>query len=128
MRYIDILLGALDNCRPTGTDQWISRCPAHDDKSPSLSVRLLADSRILIHCHAGCGAIDVLESVGMDWSCLMPDEPKDHYRKGIYPRKDNNPTYDECLLAICKDARGNGESFTQEDEQAELEAFVRTRG
>ena len=32
---------------------WLARCPAHDDRNPSLSLRD-ADGKILVHCHAGC--------------------------------------------------------------------------
>jgi hypothetical protein len=37
----------------------LCRCPAHDDRSPSLSVRP-GRSRLLLHCFAGCAAEDVL--------------------------------------------------------------------
>ena len=39
--------------RRSGHD-WIARCPAHDDRKPSLSVREAKDGRVLIRCHAGC--------------------------------------------------------------------------
>jgi putative DNA primase/helicase len=32
---------------------WIARCPAHDDRNPSLSIRD-ADGKVLVKCHAGC--------------------------------------------------------------------------
>ena len=32
---------------------WTARCPAHDDRSPSLSIRN-ADGKVLVCCHAGC--------------------------------------------------------------------------
>jgi putative DNA primase/helicase len=35
------------------------RCPAHADRSPSLSVRL-GDTAILFHCFAGCSTADVM--------------------------------------------------------------------
>ena len=38
------------------------RCPAHDDGSPSLSVRL-GDSAILFHCFAGCTVLEVLKAL-----------------------------------------------------------------
>ncbi len=38
------------------------RCPAHDDGSPSLSVRL-GDTAILFHCFAGCTATEVLKAL-----------------------------------------------------------------
>jgi DNA primase len=40
------------------------RCPAHDDRTPSCSVRLGADGTIAVKCHAGCGlAGDVYDLV-----------------------------------------------------------------
>lgn len=38
------------------------RCPAHDDRSPSLSVRL-GETAILFHCFAGCDTVDVLKAL-----------------------------------------------------------------
>ena len=37
-------------------------CPAHDDGSPSLSVRL-GDTAILFHCFAGCTTLEVLKAL-----------------------------------------------------------------
>ena len=41
----------------------VMRCPAHEDRSPSLSWRLTADGRALLHCHAGCTFAAILEAV-----------------------------------------------------------------
>ena len=38
------------------------RCPAHDDNSPSLSVRL-GDTAILFHCFAGCTPVEVMKAL-----------------------------------------------------------------
>jgi hypothetical protein len=32
---------------------WAARCPAHDDRTPSLSIRD-GDDKVLVRCHAGC--------------------------------------------------------------------------
>ncbi len=37
-----------------GGDGWTARCPAHDDRTPSLSIRAAHDGKVLVHCHAGC--------------------------------------------------------------------------
>jgi hypothetical protein len=39
------------------------RCPAHDDRTPSLSVRVGA-KRLLLHCFAGCRVTDILRALG----------------------------------------------------------------
>jgi putative DNA primase/helicase len=38
------------------------RCPAHDDRRPSLSVRV-GRSRLLLHCFAGCAASEILQAL-----------------------------------------------------------------
>ncbi|KGB53354.1 hypothetical protein FG91_02776 [Sphingopyxis sp. LC81] len=38
------------------------RCPAHNDGSPSLSVRL-GDTAILFHCFAGCTSIEIMKTL-----------------------------------------------------------------
>jgi hypothetical protein len=40
----------------------LCRCPAHDDRRPSLSVRTGRTS-LLLHCFAGCSAADILKSL-----------------------------------------------------------------
>jgi putative DNA primase/helicase len=42
---------ALGGCKAGAA--WMARCPAHDDREPSLSIKD-ADGRVLVHCHAGC--------------------------------------------------------------------------
>lgn len=38
---------------------WLTLCPAHDDRTPSLSIRIV-DHRLLVHCFAGCEQMAVL--------------------------------------------------------------------
>ena len=33
---------------------WTARCPAHDDRTPSLSICEADDGKVLVRCHAGC--------------------------------------------------------------------------
>lgn len=43
----------------------MGHCPAHEDKTPSLSVTLGGD-RVLVHCHAGCLQSDVVDAMRRD--------------------------------------------------------------
>jgi hypothetical protein len=43
---------------------FTARCPAHEDRSPSLSVSRGRDERMLVYCFAGCATADVLAAVG----------------------------------------------------------------
>lgn len=69
----ETLLSRLDRVRQSGRDRWTARCPAHDDRGPSLSIRELDDGRTLIHCFAGCSTGDVLGAVGLDFDVLFPE-------------------------------------------------------
>jgi hypothetical protein len=48
------------------------RCPAHDDHSPSLSVRPGRDGAVLLRCFKGCDSKAVLAAAGMTWADFFP--------------------------------------------------------
>lgn len=66
------LLDRLDRVKQTGPGRWIARCPAHQDKSPSLSVRELDDGRVLVKDFGGCSTDDVLGALGLSMADLFP--------------------------------------------------------
>ncbi len=70
---VDVLLARLEGVRCAGPSSWVARCPAHDDRNPSLSVSVKG-GRILIHCFAGCAPEAVLEAVGLTWKDLRGGE------------------------------------------------------
>lgn len=72
----DTLLSRLEKVKRTGAGSWLARCPAHADRSPSLSIAE-RDERVLLHCFAGCSALDVLGAVGLDFADVMPPKPVD---------------------------------------------------
>jgi hypothetical protein len=75
---INNLLNKLNKVKRTSTNQYIACCPAHDDKSPSLSITDKGDGKILINCYAGCGTEDVLDSIGMSFEDIMPPKVMEH--------------------------------------------------
>jgi hypothetical protein len=68
------LLERLEGVKPTGSNKWQARCPAHDDKTPSLGLTQV-EGQLLIHCFAGCQSRDVLASLNLTESALF-DNPK----------------------------------------------------
>lgn len=70
---VDQILSRLSKCRSTGKSSWIACCPSHNDRTPSLTVRELDDGRILVHCFSGCGAVDVMDSIGLEMTDLFPE-------------------------------------------------------
>ena len=71
----DTLLARLEGVRQSGRDQWTCKCPAHEDRSPSLSVRELDDGRVLVHDFGGCDPADIMTALGLSMSDLFPNEP-----------------------------------------------------
>lgn len=68
---IDKLLSRLEGVKKTGAGRWIARCPAHEDRRPSLSIRETDDGRILVHCFGGCSASDVVDAAGLSLADLF---------------------------------------------------------
>lgn len=94
----EALLDRLDKVKSTGPSRWLARCPSHEDKSPSLSIREKDDGTVLINCFAGCGAIDVLDSLGLQWDALFPPKENAADRRQFSPTHSRIPARD--LLEI----------------------------
>ncbi len=71
---IDDLLSRLEGVRTLGFGRAMARCPAHDDETPSLSLRLAADGRVLVHCLGGCRNDQVLSALGLGWAALFAND------------------------------------------------------
>ena len=60
-------------CQPRRCGEgWTARCPAHDDRNPSLSVDAGSGGRVLLHCHAGCSTESIVRALGLEMRDLMP--------------------------------------------------------
>jgi len=95
----DILLQHLQKVKRTRPGNWLACCPAHADKTASLSVRELDDGRILAHCFAGCSVEEILSSIGMTFDDLFPEKEIQHGR----PERRPFPCAD-ILRAIANEA------------------------
>ena len=71
------LIELLDGVRGVGPSRWIARCPAHEDRSPSLSIRELDDGRVLLHDFGGCDVESILEALGLQFAGLFPPRASD---------------------------------------------------
>lgn len=98
---LDAILSRLEKVRRTGNNQYIACCPAHDDRSPSLSIKDAGDGKILINCLAGCSTENVIGAIGLDWEDIMPPKQTEHVYK---PQKQRIYATD-ALRAIQLEAR-----------------------
>ena len=75
---------------------WLSCCPSHDDREPSLSIHETEDGRVLVRCHAGCdqrAVIAALKERGLWDACarrrsLRPPLAQRHTDKQESRRRD----------------------------------------
>ena len=90
------LLASLKKVRSTGPGAWLACCPSHEDRSPSLSVRITQEGVVLLHCFAGCDVEEVAGAMGVDLTDLFPE---DIQRDMVGPVKNPVPARD-ILLAL----------------------------
>src|SRR5262245_55615161 len=58
------LLARLPGAKKVGNG-WSARCPAHDDRTASLSIAQGDDGTVLVKCHAGCDTSAVLAAIDL---------------------------------------------------------------
>ncbi len=99
----DRILSALAdrNCDPKRNGKgWSARCPAHEDRRPSLSIGEGDDGCCLLDCKAGCDTKDVVAAIGCTMADLFPEsstlststEPRQSRGKPQYRRQQNEKT------------------------------------
>lgn len=62
---IELVLAKLSDAKPNGSG-WKACCPAHEDRSPSLSINEGDDGRVLLKCFAGCLNEAIVEALGIE--------------------------------------------------------------
>lgn len=72
------VLSRLDRLRPCPAqpNAWTARCPAHDDRHPSLLASVGRTGALVFLCRAGCPVERILESLGLKMADLFPPESR----------------------------------------------------
>lgn len=131
---VETFLSALDKVKRNGKSQWVACCPAHDDKSPSMTIAETDDGRVLVHCFSGCSVEEILGAVGMDYGVLFPPKPESHTPRKPTSRPFMAHSVVECLafeaLIVVTAAKlmANGETLYANDYQRLLLAAERMQG
>lgn len=122
------LLERLERVKTTGQGKWLARCPAHDDRSPSLAIRE-AEDRILIYCFSGCGVSQVLQAVGLQMVDLFPDRLANFYAaKPPFPKFNTYELFpllvqEAVILALAWSDTLAGKVLSESDQQRVQQAF-----
>ena len=83
---IDLILSLLPKARQRQPGQYSAPCPAHDDKSPSLTVREFPSGAVGVFCFAGCTTAAVMAALGLEMSDLFPPREKSGREPKRQPR------------------------------------------
>ncbi|QSA98616.1 hypothetical protein [Methylococcus sp. EFPC2] len=97
------LLSRLDGVRQTDREdrKFLARCPAHDDRSPSLGIRETDDGRVLLKCWAGCSFEQITSAIGLSVSDLFPvRHGRDFDPNAPKPRRPKFSAYELLPLVI----------------------------
>lgn len=101
---VERVLAQLPSAKKNGSG-WVARCPAHEDRNPSLSIGEGEDGGVLLYCHAGCSVESVTAALGMATADLFP-APKQSEARGTQSRiVESYPYVDEdgrLLFEVCR--------------------------
>jgi hypothetical protein len=94
-------------------DGWTACCPAHDDRTPSLSIKRGAAHRILMKCHAGCETEAVVRALGLSMADLMGQDangsrPTDRSPHAATPREIQIASPDNLSCDLLPSSRADG--------------------
>lgn len=128
---VDNILSKLDGLKSTAKGKWVAKCPAHDDRSPSLAIREMDDGRVLIHCFAGCSSAEVLDALGLDFKDLMPEKVDNHKSAVSRPFSAADAlrciSFEALLIAMLSCRLAAGQPVDENDRQRLLLANARIR-
>ncbi len=102
MSPVELLLSKLPGAKRNDRG-WVARCPAHDDKRPSLSVSEGGDGRALVHCHAGCAPEAITAALGLTLDDLAP-ERSGPTRPSSAPKRQTRSTPPSKVFKTANDA------------------------
>ncbi len=130
---VDTLVSRLEGVKETGAGKYLSRCPSHDDRSPSLAISEGDDGRVLLHCFAGCDTESVLSAVGLTFSDVMPERiGTEHSYKPVRKRFDAGQVLrvlrsETTLVAIAAENIAEGITLSDGDRDRVFNAACRIR-
>ncbi len=77
MSRLEPILAMLEKVKGRGGN-YVACCPAHADRSPSLTLRETNDGTVLLHCFAGCSVQEICDALGIAMTDLFPPKADDH--------------------------------------------------
>ncbi len=99
---VDQVLERFESVKGAGDAAWVARCPAHDDRDPSLSIGLGTDDRVLLTCHAGCTPEEIVGAVGLTMADLFAERQNGNGKREIVATYDYVGESGELLFQVVR--------------------------
>lgn len=71
-RALDLILPKLSKVKRSRTGGYVACCPAHDDHSPSLSINVSPEGKLLLYCYVGCSFESICHALDLKPQDLSP--------------------------------------------------------
>jgi hypothetical protein len=81
---------------------WYTKCPAHEDGTPSLSFWIGDGGKLLFGCHAGCEKRRILEVMGLKWGDFFPDSGEKYQLPRIVKTYDYRDHAGDLVYQVCR--------------------------
>jgi putative DNA primase/helicase len=98
------------------TDGWKTLCPAHEDRTQSLTVKAGTRQPIVLHCHAGCATEAILGALGLGMDAISHPQ-----------RSRGRPTRVQATLVAAYDYRGRDGVLRYQSVRFDPKAFRQRR-
>ena len=125
-RPIELILSRLEKVSGNeGGVRFKALCPAHPDRSPSLSVSEGDDGRVLLHCFSGCRAEAIMSSLNLTMAelfCVDTGSKRPPLVLGVSRRELRTAIeFEKTILFIAKADETKGRCIsTNDSERAQL--------
>jgi hypothetical protein len=129
---LDNILSRLNKVKGR-SGNWVACCPAHEDRSPSMTIRETPDGKILMHCFSGCSIGEIAGAIGIDLSDLFPPTNEYDYNK---PQRRDKPrflasdllkviSFEATVVAIAANDLAKGRTLRETDKDRLMTACQR---
>lgn len=130
--HLENILSRLNKVRGRNGN-WVACCPAHEDRSPSMTIRETPDGKILMHCFSGCSIGEIAGAIGVDLSDLFPPSDTADYAKPQRPMRQRFLAsdllkviaFEATVVAIAANDVAKGRTLNQTDRDRLLQAAGR---
>lgn len=100
------IVARLERVRRNGNRGVVARCPAHEDRTASLSVSVGRHGGVLLNCFGGCEVADVVGALGLEFKDLFPPKPENlsPAERAEMQAAADRVKWDAALDTICQEA------------------------